>query len=169
MERRGFSLIEVAVVILILGIMAGAVTLRLAGPLGRANLGTIMAEAASLDHLARTAAREQGRPVRLVIDLGEPALCAAGEDGADLGPAYRLPSGYRLARLYLGNQTFNSGQTAVQCSRLGHTATYGLEVEAPSGQRRWLLVVGLTGQTVECENEAELRGILDATARGNAG
>jgi hypothetical protein len=75
-----------------------------------------------------------------------------------------------LAKLYLGSETFYSGQTAIQCSRLGHTATYGLAIEAANGQRRWLLVAGLTGQMVECENEADIRGILDATqARGNAG
>jgi prepilin-type N-terminal cleavage/methylation domain-containing protein len=170
-QRRGFSLIEVAVVVLILGIMAGAVTLRMAGPLNKANLDTITAEAGSFDHLARTTAREQNRPVRLVVDMGEPSLRAAGEDGQSLGPAYILPSGCKLAKLYLGNQTFYSGQTAIQCSRLGHTATYGLEIETSNSQRRWLLVAGLTGQIVECENEAEIRGILDAAAatRGNAG
>jgi prepilin-type N-terminal cleavage/methylation domain-containing protein len=170
-QRRGFSLIEVTLVILILGIMAGAVTLRMAAPMNQANLNTIVAETGSFDNLARTAARTQGRPVQLVIDLGEPALRTSGEDGASLGPAYVLPSGYRLAKLYLGDQTFYSGQTAIQCSRLGHTATYGLEIEATNGQRRWLLVAGLTGQMVECENEADIRGILDAStaARGNAG
>jgi prepilin-type N-terminal cleavage/methylation domain-containing protein len=169
-HRRGFSLIEVAVVILILGIMAGVVTLRLAGPLGKANLDTILAEAGSMDHLTRTAARQQGRPVQLVIDLAEQSLRTKGTDGADLGPAYLLPSGYRLAKLYLGNHTSYSGQTAILCSRLGQTATYGLQLEAPSGQRRWLLVAGLTGQTVECENEADLQGIMDAgQTRSNAG
>ena len=169
MQRRAFTLVEVAVVILIMGIMAGAVTLRLASPMHRAGLATAVAEIGSFDHLTRTQAREADRPMRLVIDLAEGRLLRTTEEGDPLGTTFALPSGYRLARLLVADRTIYSGSTSLCCSRLGATPTYAVLVEAPDGQKRWVLVAGLTGQTMESDDEKEVQGILDAARpRGDA-
>jgi prepilin-type N-terminal cleavage/methylation domain-containing protein len=160
MGRRGFTLVELSVVVLILGIMAGAVTLHMASPMQRAGLTSATAEIVSFDHLTRTQSRESDLPMRLVVDLAEHRLQRTSETGDPLGTAFELPSGYRITRLLVGEKTIYSGSASITCSRLGAMPTYAVLVEAPNTQKRWVVVAGLTGQTIESDDEKEVLGIL---------
>ena len=63
-SRRGFTLIELTVVLLIVAILAGVVTLRLQGPLHRAEMRDVIERIAFFDHLTRVhAASTTGRCV----------------------------------------------------------------------------------------------------------
>lgn len=50
----------------------------------------------------------------------------------------------------------------ISCSWLGLTPTYGLLLEGPAGRRQWILVAGLTGETLEPETEDDVRAVLAA-------
>ncbi|MBM4033135.1 MAG: prepilin-type N-terminal cleavage/methylation domain-containing protein [Planctomycetes bacterium] len=170
-NRRGFTLIELAAVILALAIVAAVAVLRLEGPLRRARMGDVVDLVAAFDRLARDYAMTHDRPVWLVVDVPQRRLRrASGEDGADLGAPLALPQGYRVAQVWLRGQPRSHARTAIPCSQHGLTPTYGLLIEGPAGRRQWLVVAGLSGQSMQVQDEREARTILDsAAARPHAG
>ena len=166
LTKKGFSLIEITMVLLIAALAAGAVTLRLQGPMHSARMQDVAERIATFDRLSRTYAREHDRPVLLVMDLNESRLTRTGEDDSGpLGSPLELPGGCAIRRLMVGRQDIAMGRLSIRISRRGLTPTYGLLLEGPAGRRQWLLLVGLTGQLVTVNDEDEARDILAATAR----
>jgi len=162
-RRRGFSLIELTVVLLIAGVVAGAVVVRLHDPMRRAELADMLDGIAHLDRLTRTAACRHDRPLRLVVDLsaGEVRQTdTSGEQGLD---ALKLPGGWRIERLILRDRVVHSGSVSITCSRGGRTPSYALHLAGPGGRGKWLLLAGLTGRHVEVDSEEDIRAILAAT------
>ncbi len=158
---RAFTLIELTVVLLVMSIVAAAVTLSVAGPKRLADADDAVAAAAQLDLLARRYAVRHGRAVQLVFDLDAGRLswrpAARGDDGDEPPPggACRMPEGYRLGRLVLPGKTIQAGQTAIWCSDRGATPSYAVRVDG-FGESRWLLLAGMSGQASEIEDEKEI-------------
>jgi prepilin-type N-terminal cleavage/methylation domain-containing protein len=171
MDHRAFSLIEVMLVVLILGIVAAAVSLNLTGPMHRARASDLAEEIASFDRLTRTYARRHDRPLRLVIDLSEGRIRRMDGSGTEtIGAPLELGSSWRIARLLVGNQDVDFGTVSITCSRRGLTPTYAMLLEDRRGPRRWILIAGLTGQPSEMSDEKEIRQTLAAIAsRHHAG
>lgn len=169
MHRRAFSLIEITVVILVLAVIAGAVTLRMAASVQRARMDDVIGRIEQFDRLARVHTREHDRPLRLVVDMTAGTFQRTDARGSDEPcPPLVLPDGYRIARLLVKAHAATSGSVSITCSRLGLTPSYALGIEGPAGQRKWLLVTGLSGRFVECESEEKTRNILAATAAPKA-
>ncbi len=166
MRSPAFTLVELAAVILILGIVAGAVALRLNDPLRRAGIEGVLTEFEGFNHLARTAAREQDRPLRMVFDLDAGAVRRTDERGRSAGTEIALPDGYHLARLVVAGKESYSGRVSVTCSRQGLTPTYAIQVEAPGKVRTWLLVAGLSGQAMRTSDEDAIRETFEAIQGG---
>jgi prepilin-type N-terminal cleavage/methylation domain-containing protein len=166
MRARAFTLTELAVVLLILALLAGAVALRLESPLRRARLEDLAQTIVAFDHLSRVYARQHDRSVRIEVDLAQGRLRRTDTRGQDLGTALELPDGYRVARLMVRGQDYRTGSVALLCSRLGLTPTYGLLLEGPAGRRQWILLAGLTGETLELETEDDVRAVLAAVGAG---
>lgn len=159
--RGGFTLTELMVVLLVMGIVAGAVTLSLAGPKRRAELDDVVGEVVQFDLLARQYAARHGRAVQLVFDMDAGRVLRT-EKGAvrERRPAvYVPPEGYRLGELRLAGKRLAGGRAALWCSVRGYTATYAVRVDGPSG-RRWVLFAGLTGEASVFEDEKELEQTL---------
>ena len=168
MKHRAFSLVEVALVVLILAILAGAMTLGVRGPLGRVGMRGLVDEIKTFDHLTRTYAREHDRPLRLVADLAGGRLRRTSEDGRDaFGEALKMPAGHRIAEVRLAGRRVTSGTVALSVSARGLSPTYALRVKGPGGREQWLLVAGLTGQVTEREDEREIEQILEALRAGH--
>ena len=172
MRRQAFTLAELTVVLTIIAVVAAAVTLRIQGPLGRARQRDVVESIGAFDHTTRVAAREQDRPLRLVIDAEAGELRRADGDGRLLESGrLRLPDGFRFERLLLRGADADAGFAGVSmvpCSRHGLTPSYALLLDC-GGVRRWLLVAGLTGTVVEVADEDEARQTLAVTGlRGDA-
>lgn len=163
-RARGFTLIELTAVLLILGVAAAAVTLRMQGPMCNARMKDVIDEIGAFDQLTRTYAREHDRPVRLVVNLSAGRLSRQDEGEAEeLGTALELPEGYRIARLRVRGEDLWSGRVSVRCSEWGLTPTYAMRIDGPSGKSRWVVIAGLTGELVRAEDEDELRDIIETT------
>jgi prepilin-type N-terminal cleavage/methylation domain-containing protein len=157
MIPRGFTLVELAAVVLLLGLVAAGVTLRLNDPLRRAGLDGAVVELEAFDHATRTAARQQDRPLRMVFDLDSGVVRRTDAKGRSAGAAARLPDGYAFERFRVAGKEVHSGRVSVTCSRQGLTPTYAFALEAPGHVRRWRVVAGLSGQVMEGEDEAHVR------------
>jgi len=167
---RAFSLIELAAVLLVLAVVAAAVTLRVAGPMHRAGMNGLVAEIVSFDRLTRTWSVEQDAGARLVVDLSEGRLRRTDERGRAQGAAMEVPSGYRLGRVLVGGENRSGGRTAVPVSRHGLARSYAILVEGPGRGQRWILMAGLTGQHEVLDDERKIREVLALLeTRGDAG
>lgn len=163
MRERGFSLVELAMVLLILAIASAAIALSVRPPLARVGLRGCLDGMAAFDRLTRTFAQEHDRPLRLVLDLAAGRLRRTGEDGReDLGEALRLPAGHRIREVRLADRAVASGNVALSVSARGLTPSYAALVEGPGERRQWVLVAGLTGQVTETTDEGTVRGALEA-------
>ena len=164
-RHRGFTLIELTVVLLILAIVAGAVTLRMQAPLYNARMRDVVDGISQFDHLTRTAAKEQDRPLRLVIDLDENFLTRADGRGKELDiPPFRIPKGFRIKTLLVRHREISGGKAMVRCSRKGLLPSYALAIT--SGKRtQWILFTGLTGHRILLTDEGQIREILRSTGR----
>ena len=164
MNRRGFSLIELSLVLVILAILAGAVALRLQGPMSHARMGDVAGAVEAFDHVTRTAAVEQDRPLRMLIDLGAGRLSRLDEDGRPLPVApLVLPEGFRIARVLVREHDVADGQTTISCSRHGLTPTHALLLEG-QGQRRWLVFAGLARDALGVDDETQAKEILEVAS-----
>jgi prepilin-type N-terminal cleavage/methylation domain-containing protein len=162
-RTAGFTLVELTVVLLILAIAAGAVVLRVEGPLRRAEMEDVMDRIARFDGNSRVLARRHDRPLRLAVNLATGELSRRSvEDGSECGPPLELPEGYRLARLLIRDREIGVGEASVSINGSALSPTYAVLVEGPN-RSLWLLVCGLTGQVVRSDDEKEIRDILEAT------
>lgn len=160
--RGGFSLIELTAVLLILAIAAAAVALHVAGPTGEAALDRAAVRVADFDRVTRTAARNQGRPMRIVIDPTLNRLERTDAQGRPAGAAASLPGRVRLSDvMVLGGGTARA-QSSVLCSSRGLTPTYAVQLEVPEGRSRWLVFAGLSGQVTETQDREQVEAIFDA-------
>ena len=160
---KGFTLVELIAVMVIMSLLAGVVLIKAQTPLNSARMRDVVDQIVGFDRLTRSFAVEQNKPVHLVMDLAGGELRRTDPDETEVyGEPFVLPRGCRLARLLLGGEEIEIGSTAISFSRAGMSASYGLLVEGPGGRQQWLVVPGLTGLAVEVEDEHEARDILDA-------
>lgn len=160
MKSKGFSLIELAVVLLIVAVVAAAVTLRTEGPLRRAQMRDITGQIAEFDRLTRVYARQHDQPLRIAVDLATGRISRSDERGSQLGTSCKLPPGCKIARLIAPSEDITIGSMAISCSRGGFTPSYAMLIENRGGQQQWLLWAGLTGELVRIDDEEEVKEIF---------
>ena len=160
MRRSGFSLVELTMVLLILGLVSAAVALNVRAPAAQVGMKACVDDVVAFDRLTRTMACELDRPLRLVVDLGAGQLRRTDErGGAEEGRILTIPSGYRLTDLRLAGRSVPGG-AALNCSARGLMPTYAVLVEGPGGVKQWVLLAGLTGQEWKPKDEREVQDIL---------
>jgi hypothetical protein len=153
-------------VLLTLAIIAAAVVLRMQTPLRHAQMTDVMDAVSAFDRIARDAACQQDRPLRIVMYPGAGKIKLADDRGHLLPVApLTMPDGFKIVRVLVRNQDYGGRDIAICCSPLGHSPTYALEISSGVA-RQWVVVAGLTGQTTSITNEDEARNILAATGEG---
>ena len=166
--RRGFSLIELAVVMAILAIVAGVVVLRMHGPRQAVAMQDVLDRLASLDRLARLHARGHDQPLRIVVDPASGVVRRVeAKDGQAVGVAVALPPGYRIQSVRVGADDPAGTSASIGVSRHGLSASYAVAIEGPAGQRKWMLIAGLTGEVTVWDDATQVRDILDAIQGGH--
>ena len=164
---KGFSLIEITIVLLILAIAAATVTLRVQGPMHSARMRDVIGQIGQFDRLTRTYARQHDQPVLMMVDPSANRLSRlAGCKCEPIGRPMELPDGFTIARLVVGSRHVGAAAAAIQCSRRGFGPSYAILLEGPGDQRRWVLLTGLGGELLEPNDDSEVRDILAATAPG---
>lgn len=160
MTRRGFSLIEMALVILILGILAGAVTLRISGPMRNARMDAYLRDLRVYDDLTRTMARRRGEFLHVVMDLDNGRLQRrTRNEHAAIGQPMRTSSEIRVAELRLADRHIPEGTAALEFTPQGFSPTYALRVLGPNGREAWVMWLGLSGESWILNEQEQLANI----------
>lgn len=195
MWRSGFTLIEMMAVVVLLGLLAGAVVWSLADEAHRRSRANVIARIAQADRTARIAARRLGRPCVLRFDLDRQRivrLAGRRDHGGAAGHAMQLPAEHRIERVVVlggplsgGSATrkftaigTKTGTVEVAYSTAGRSASYALRLvsrgrdggtepaeSAPDGGR-WLLFAGLTGQMVRDHDDHDVDKLVERFTAG---
>ncbi|MEM8738833.1 MAG: prepilin-type N-terminal cleavage/methylation domain-containing protein [Planctomycetota bacterium] len=169
---QAFTLIEVAVCLLIFGLLTGTAALSLRGLQRNVDIDAWVERAVQLDHQTRRRAEQQGRPWRVVVDLTQQSLWAEPvEELIDFrGAQLRVPRGWTLRETYTsGDQaavtastTATTRQVVLLCSTQGVMPTYALRLSNEHKQHRGLLIVGGSGQQIELQDEQTIENLFAA-------
>jgi len=163
-RNNGFSLIEVTMALLILGMVAGAVALRVEPILNRERTEQVMDDIVRFDRLTRTLARRTDKRLIMVFDTSGRQLRRLDATGSELpGRTLMLPENYSVTRVLVRSQNVGTGMISIPCSRRGFTPTYAIRLEAPGPVRRWILLAALGGREVII-NEADDHRITEILA-----
>jgi len=194
MRRRAFTLIEVMVVVVLIGLIAGAAAVSMTGDLDRATREDVIGRLTYADAQARMAGRRLG-PATLRIDLDQQAIwLVTPDDQSDQprpGHVMRLGEGYTIREvLWIDPELMaakttrprrrvlrETGRVEIAFSSEGLSRTYALRLEGPAidepdeaardGQRRstWLLFAGMTGEVIIHDEPEPIDNLLDELAR----
>jgi len=167
---RAFTLIEIMVVVVLIGLLSGAAMLSFARPLRARRARQAVEELVSFDTASRQAARNFGRDVEIVFELSaDRTELSRRELTSEPRETFRasLPGGFHVEQVRSAKQTASSGDVAIRCSPRGLSRSYAVRVVGPEFDQ-WLLVAGLSGQVSVVSNETKVESILAGIA-GAAG
>ena len=164
--QRGFSLIELAACLVIIGMLAGAASLSLRGVSEQMSLSDAGEQLQQFDELWRQHAIRHGQASQLVIDLAQQSLYCqtirAG-DGDAAQRQLRLPGTLKLVEVKLADEPAIRTAVAITCTAKGIGPTYAVAIEhRRTSERKWFIVAGLTGQVTQAEDEEQVDAVLSA-------
>ena len=160
--HRGFTLIEIAVLVVIVGLLAVAISIRSAGWFRSARMQDIVSQLNNFDRQARSYTKRFNRSVQLDFDLDQGTIVRVDPTTQQpLIHRIQLPRGFAIKQVSIATEKINSGQVTIPCSAAAHTPTYALSISGPNRQSRQILVVGTTGQIVILNHEREISNTFD--------
>lgn len=184
MRSAAFTLMEVMAVVALLGLLAGATAWSLAGEARRQTREELIARIVQSDLNCRVAATRTGQSHDLVFDLDEQVIWRRGpEQNESENGSHRMKiaGDYRIDRVLTsdvaqgsspgkGDDSFvhiDAGDLAIVCGPAGCTTSYAMRiVHEPTGESIWLLMAGLTGQSLLINHENEIEDIFTHLATG---
>jgi type II secretion system protein H len=178
MKRRrhrqiGFSLIEIAVVLALMALLASVAAVSARGMIGGATQQDLLAQLRSLDAQARRQSQQTGQTIRLELDTdaNRMTLTKPGTKGEALIAQYGLPGGYKLTQAWSWRrgQRDNQNPLVLLYDAQGVAPSWGVTLTGPDEDDEVaLLVLGATGQAVELENDEQAQDILAQVHRRDA-
>ena len=162
-KRNGFTLIELMVVVVIIGLITTSVVLRTGGITHQARVKWSIDRIQSTDQLLREFSYRNNQLANLEFELGQGALKYYFNNDEKTGTTYQLSRGIKILG-YLNRDKFldqDSHETLnVSYSLQGTTTTYALQIGQTSQDSIWLLFSGLTGQVTQWEDRNAVESIL---------
>ncbi len=151
----GFTLIELIAVVVLIGLVAVIGLVSVSGPLDQVALSRAIEQIELADRRERQAAARSPVPGRLSVDRKGNQLFFERS-----AKTIKLGGGVRIARIVV--QSPRGQGDAVWFAQSGQSYTYALELRSPRGARRWLVVIGISGQTIRLTDAGEAQSLLAA-------
>lgn len=154
---RGFTLVELLIVIALIGLVAGSVAVRSTGLTRQARLEWSVGHLSHLDGELREIARSRARRVKLELELGTNRVRKFHQNSPQ-GATVSLGENVLLKRLVLPQHETASGRAAIEYSSEGISTTYGVELQSAGNNTEsvWMVFVGATGQVERQKDEHEV-------------
>ncbi len=162
-RRSGFTLIELAIVILIMAIMAGFAVLSLRGHIDRARWTRSLEQLENMDRLGRIAARNESAPYRLSFHRTKRKveLRAVGPNAPRKSVReWKLPNGIQFASFRDGASANRSEEMRIEINPSGQSRSYAVAIKANSGPAQWLVTLGLSGQHIPMEKADDVAAMF---------
>ncbi len=162
--RRGFTLVEVLVVVTIVAWVAASVAVRWSGVAQSASAKATLARWAAIDSHLRTYARSRRRACLLVLDREQNRVQKRYLAREVAGPWESLGTGVAVGEVRVGGQRVQRRFVEIPFNVAGVAPTYGVAWSGPGERETWLVVAGVTGAATACETEGEWDAALDLVA-----
>lgn len=162
--RSGFSLLEVLLVMVLLGLVAALAAGSMVSPRRSLSLQDALQQVAACDRWVRRDATRSDSRRELLLDLDLGRVVCLVDGGRSPGPqAARMAQGVGIAEVRTVGGRITAGKLVLSCSSVGVMPSYALLLKGPGGQQRWVVFAGLTGQHDEVPDEQTAQDILQST------
>ena len=156
-----FTLIEVLVVLVIIGLLAAVATVRLQEPLQNARLGNVIQRIAFTDGQVRSHAQRFARRARLVYDLEKNLVYAESEAASGAAHLrFELPGSVQLDQVRLHRSGSVGRKATIEVTPQGQTPSYAVKLGAGDRAGLWLFFSGVTGQVTQVDRESDVEELL---------
>lgn len=173
--RRGFTILELSVVLALMAIMVGVATVSMNGRLRGAHADQALEAVRALDHRARHDARTGPGEITLRLDTRAGKVGVADHrDDETVVDEYILPEGLVIedAWVLLDARLVRRKTLSIPIGPHGTSATYGLTIRSEDEDgghtTNALLVAGVSGQFTVFNDEDEVLDILSQAAGHDA-
>lgn len=163
-RRRGFTLVELLAVVSLMALLSGAALVSVRFPIQKASRQAMVERIRFLDSTARKLARSGDRvtlfldPSQGIIELE--TVRQTGILRSEIPPGVQLKireiESQRGAVGSRGDGDWQEDGTVVRYDRHGTSFDYAVEVSDRTDHGDWLVVFGLTGQTVVVPTEKDV-------------
>lgn len=157
MMRSGFTLIELVVVVVVMGILSCLAVITLGGTTDRYQLSRATETIELFDARARRDARRLGEPIVATIQRSRNQLMVSGDRAADA--RFRLPQSVEITQIRMRRRVVAGRDVEIPFNRQGVCPTYAVQIQRGK-LRRWVVVLGLSGQVVALNDQGEVDEIL---------
>lgn len=160
MQRRGYSLFELLVVLVLLALVAVGVLVSVKEPLRRARSQMALDEWKALDNQIRALAQRSNRPVWLVVDSMRHTVERVNTDSQGHQLVQRLPMMGAWTTVLMSGTTIEMNVVRIPFWPSGQSSTYAVSIPEQRGRSQWLVLAGVTGQAVVVTHEATIDELL---------
>jgi prepilin-type N-terminal cleavage/methylation domain-containing protein len=150
----GFTLIEVMLAVMLLALLTGAAALSFARPFRSARSQQTIQMIQRADTMAREEAIRFGRSTQLRFDLNRQTLVRAGS-------VTPIPG---VREIRIGDRSISDDQVSIDVSPIGLSSSYAVQIAGPA-QDQWIVIAGLSGQTITTQNESQVVQLLSQSSR----
>ncbi|MDO5554808.1 MAG: prepilin-type N-terminal cleavage/methylation domain-containing protein [Planctomycetia bacterium] len=158
LDSRGFTLVEITVVLAILGLVTSLAVVNYREPVNNVRLENIFEQVTHFEQRMRHWCRTHNTPAQIKVDLDRGEFAAQLRDGTKLDiPEVKITEGFKLKELRVMGENRFGRDTIIPYTSEGIAPCWALSI-AYSGQReRYRLIIGMTGQSISFQSEDELR------------
>ena len=168
--RTGITLIELAIVLVIIGLMTSAVIISLKRPYQRIRLADTIEKVEQLQRMSRQLAVRQSEPMLIEFDFDRQVISRSWERDADSENAKEhssaritLSSGIRMSQLRIADQQMSSGTAVVEINQNGVSNSFAMKLQS-NHESVWLLFAGGSGQLTQLKNTEEVDHVFEIIA-----
>lgn len=160
--RMGFTLVEVMAALIVMALLAGAVSVSLRSVLKRAAVDNAVSQFARFDHDSRELARRSGQALEMRLHLESGRLERIDlATGDTVGSPLFLLEGVAIDRVMQSETEVDSyGTVKIRCSERGFTPSYAVRMARPGSAQQWLVLAGLSGDARTERNDWNVQQIF---------
>lgn len=160
-SNRGFSLLELLVILVLIALVSATVTMRWSGVGQKATLESAVRQLEFSDAYLRRYARSHGILCSLAFDLRKNRLRKQFFKESQKNPPWEaLGRGVQIGQIQTTGQSAQKSRIELTYQCDGTSATYGIELLGPYGQKVWLVVAGVSGQITRLKSQKEYQDAL---------
>jgi len=161
--RRGFTMIEVMIVLLIMAMMAGLAVLSVQGHIDHARWTRSFEQIEELDRTARISARRDAITYQMTFNKSKRKVELRPIGVSTLAKnvrEFKLPTSIQFVSFQRNTIKSSSDRFEIEFAPSGQSPSYAIALAASSGPPQWLVTLGFSGQQLRMENAKDVAAMF---------